>query len=104
MDESSSEQQFRSIRHDYLCELWSHTPSANGSYSGTDEILVASYILKSLQIVSLGFSWSLIKIQHYYSFTNAFQSGFWVKLTVKYVFEVHKITEAIRIFHSDPYY
>ena len=30
----------------------------------------------SLQIASLGFSWRLIKVQCYYSVTNAFQSVF----------------------------
>ena len=38
VDKSSSEQQFHKpdiLRHDYLCcvKIWSHTPSASGSYS-----------------------------------------------------------------------
>ena len=64
-----------------VCEIWSHTPSASGSYGRqSDEILVDFEIFKSLYwIVLLGFSWSLTKVQFCYSVTNGFQSVFFVK-------------------------
>ena len=44
-----------------------------------------------------------MKVQCYYSVTNAFQSGFCVKLIIRHVFEVCKFMEA-RDFHTDKYY
>ena len=66
--------------------------------SQADEIQVDYKIFKIPHNQNMGLFTVFNKGTCYYSSTNAFQSGFWVKVIVRHDFVVHKISEAIAIF------